>query len=68
MAGQFGFGKTLERSENFHWLHKSYDVKTYVYGSQICQQKKDSRAKHSGVPPLLMFLSAIDDRLLQASF
>lgn len=43
VSGHFGFVKTLGRLENLHWRHKSRDMKKYVGGCQICQQKNDGR-------------------------
>lgn len=50
IAGHFGFAKTLGRLERYHWRHKARDVKLYVDGCQICQQKKDGRSKKLGIP------------------
>jgi len=41
IAGHFGFAKTMSRLEKYHWKHKSRDVKKYVQGCMVCQQKKD---------------------------
>ena len=40
-SGHFGYLKTLSRLKNFHWKHKTRDVKNYVQGCLVCQQKKD---------------------------
>ena len=40
-SGHFGYLKTLLRLKNFHWKHKSRDVKNYVQGCIVRQQKKD---------------------------
>ena len=39
-AGHFGFLKTLSRLKHYHWKHKSRDVKNYVHGCLVCQQKR----------------------------
>ena len=48
VAGHFGYFKTLSRLGNFYWKHKSRDVKKYVQGCTICQQKKDHQGKKFG--------------------
>ena len=40
-AGPFGFLKTMSRLKNFYWKHKARDIKSYVQGCLVCQQKKD---------------------------
>lgn len=44
-AGHFGYLKTLSRLKNYHWKHKSRDVKNYIQGCLVCQQKKDYLGK-----------------------
>ncbi len=44
-AGHFGYLKTLSRLKNYHWKHKARDVKKYVQGCLVCQQKKDYLGK-----------------------
>ena len=44
-AGHFGTAKTLSRLQNYHWKHKTRDVKNYVNGCRICQQMKDHTGK-----------------------
>jgi len=44
-SGHFKFAKTMSRLENFHWRHKSRDVKNYIDGCIVCQQYKDSNQK-----------------------
>ena len=53
ISGHFGFYKTLSRLKNFHWKHKSRDVKQYVQGCIVCQQKKDHQGKKFGDPTSL---------------
>ena len=45
ISGHFKFAKTLSRLSNFHWRHKSQDVRKYVEGCMKCQQFKDSNQK-----------------------
>ena len=45
ISGNFKFAKTLSRLSNFHWRHKSRDVRKYVEGCMKCQQFKDSNQK-----------------------
>ena len=40
-AGHFGFLKTMSRLKKYYWKHKARDVKNYIQGCLICQQKKD---------------------------
>ncbi len=44
-AGHFGYFKTLSRLKNYHWKNKSRDVRNYVQGCLVCQQKKDYMGK-----------------------
>ena len=44
-AGHFGYLKTLSRLKNYHWKHKARDVKQYIQGCMVCQQKKDYLGK-----------------------
>lgn len=53
IAGHFGYFKTLSRLRNVYWKHKSRDVKKYVQGCTICQQKKDHQGKKFGDPSSL---------------
>ena len=45
ISGHFKFAKTLSKLSDFHWRHKSRDVRTYVEGCMKCQQSKDSNQK-----------------------
>lgn len=45
ISGHFKFAKTMSRLSNFHWRHKTRDVKKYVDGCLRCQQFKDSNQK-----------------------
>jgi len=45
LGGHFKLTKTLSRLTNFHWRHKTRDVKRYVAGCLKCQQFKDSNQK-----------------------
>ena len=38
ISGRFKFAKTLSRLNNFHWRHKSRDVRKYVEGIMKYQQ------------------------------
>lgn len=49
-AGHFGFLKTLSRLQNYHWKHKTRDVKNYVKGCLVCQRKKDHTGQKLGDP------------------
>ncbi len=51
--GHFGFLKTLSQLKNYHWKHKSRDVKQYVEGCMVCQQKKDYLGKKLSDPTSL---------------
>lgn len=37
-AGNFGFHKTLQRLQRFHWRHKTRDIQKYCDGCVSCQQ------------------------------
>ena len=50
ITGHFGFEKTMNRLEQFHWKHKSRDVRLYCQGCIVCQQQKDGRTKQIGTP------------------
>ncbi len=52
-SGNLGFFKTLSRLKNFHWKRKSRDVKQYVEGCTVCQQKKDCLGKNLTDPTSL---------------
>ena len=39
-AGHFGYIKTLSRFGSYLWKNKAKDVKNYVKGCLVCQQKK----------------------------
>ena len=41
-SGHFKFAKTMSRLDNFHWRHKSRDVKNYIDGRVVCQQYRDT--------------------------
>lgn len=41
LAGHFGFTKTLGRLSNYHWKHKTRDVRSFCDGCSTCQQQKD---------------------------
>ena len=45
LSGHFKLTKTLSRLSNFHWRHKTRDVRKYVAGCLKCQQFKDSNQK-----------------------
>lgn len=49
-SGLFGYSKTLERIDKYHWKNKSSDVHNYCKGCLTCQQNKDSRSKPLGEP------------------
>ncbi len=51
--GHFGFSKRLLRLEKYHWKHKTRDVKEYVTGCLVCQQKKDHGGKKLTEPSSL---------------
>jgi len=53
VGGHFKFAKTMSRLSNFHWKHKSRDVKKYVDGCIECQQYKDSNQKKLTSPTSL---------------
>ncbi len=40
-GGHFGFSKTISRLEMYHWRLKTRDVKRYVTGCLVYEQKKD---------------------------
>lgn len=48
VAGHFGYFKTLSRLRSLFWKHKTRDVKNYVQGYLVCQQKKDYLGKKFG--------------------
>jgi len=50
LGGHFKFAKTMSRLSNFHWRHKSRDVKAYVAGCLTCQQYKDSNQRKLNDP------------------
>ncbi len=52
-GGHFGFSKTLSRVEKYHWRHKTSDVKQYVSGCFVCQQKNDHGGKKLTEPSSL---------------
>lgn len=41
VAGHFAFSKTLARLAEFHWKHKTKQVRQYCDGCLVCQQQKD---------------------------
>ena len=45
ISSHFKFAKKLSRLSNFHWRHKSRDVRKYVEGCMRCQQFKDSNQR-----------------------
>ncbi len=45
-SGPFGYLKTISRLKNYHWKHKSWDLKQYVAGCMVCQQSKDYLGKN----------------------
>ena len=54
-AGHFGFLKTMSRLKNFHWKYKARDVKSYIQGCLVCQQKKDYIGKSYWIPQVSRF-------------
>jgi len=50
VGGHFKFAKTMSRLTNFHWRHKSRDVKKYVAGCFTCQQYKDTNQRKLNDP------------------
>lgn len=50
VGGHFKFAKTMSRLINFHWRHKSRDVKKYVAGCLTCQQYKDTNQRKLNDP------------------
>lgn len=52
-AGHFKFAKTMSRLTNFHWRHKSRDVRNYINGCLKCQQYKDSNQQKMTDPTSL---------------
>lgn len=53
ISGHFGYYKTMSRLKSFHWKHKTRDIKEYVQGCMVCQQKKDHQGKKLGDPTSL---------------
>lgn len=53
ISGHFAFAKTLSRLANYHWRHKTRDVRNYVQGCIMCQQAKDSNKKKLTEPSSL---------------
>lgn len=50
VSGHFGFTKTLDRLENYHWKHKSKEARLYCEGCIVCQQRKDSHSRKPTIP------------------
>ena len=50
VGGHFKFAKTMSRLSNFHWRHKTRDVKMYVAGCLTCQQYKDTNQQKLNDP------------------
>jgi len=53
LGGHFKFAKTMSRLSNFHWRHKSRDVKKYVNGCIVCQQFQVTNQKKLNAPTSL---------------
>ena len=53
IGGHFKFAKMMSRLTNFHWRHKSRDVRKYVDGCIVCQQYRDSNQKKLTEPTSL---------------
>lgn len=50
VGGHFKYAKTMSRLTNFHWRHKSRDVRKYVAGCFTCQQYKDTNQRKLNDP------------------